>query len=119
MSQVRVEGWSGVENRKHRRVPLKVPIECRQVHEKREGQAENISVSGLLVRCERPFEQDGEISVSFTLPGGADPIHSQARVAHTVPGAFMGLEFLDLLEEYRGQIERYIATVPQSAGRPA
>lgn len=109
MSEVRVEGWSGVENRKHRRVPLQVPIECHSGSRMLLAKAENISVSGLLVRCTEPFVEDSEITVSFTLPGSNVAINSLARVAHLVPGVFMGLELTGLSPHALQQIDQYVA----------
>jgi hypothetical protein len=109
MSEVRVGGWSGVENRKHKRVPLKVAITCRGSGRVMEVHSENISSSGLLVRCDDPFPQDSDISVSFTLPDTISAIRLQARVAHVVPGVFMGLEFLEVPAESRGPIDSYVA----------
>jgi uncharacterized protein (TIGR02266 family) len=110
MSEVRVGGWSGVENRKHKRVPLKVAITCRSSERVMQVHSENISSSGLLVRCVDPFPQDSEISVSFTLPDASTFIRLQARVAHVVPGVFMGLEFVEVPAEARAPIERYVAS---------
>ena len=109
MSDVHVGEWSGVENRKHKRVALGVPIECRQAETVVQAQAENISVRGLLVRSKEPFDEDTELTISFFLPGSDTPIRSRARVAHLVPGVFMGLELLDLKAAMQQQIERYVA----------
>ena len=109
MTDVRVGEWSGIENRKHRRVPLKASIQCRSGKSVVEALAENISINGLLVRSNKPFPQDTEISLSFTLPGSSRRIESQARVAHVVPDAFMGLELLNLTAESRAEIERFVA----------
>ena len=117
MADVHVGEWSGVENRKHKRVPLKVAIECRSGQTAVEVRSENISVNGLLVRSSEPFPQDAEISVSFTLPGSSKRIQSQARVAHVVPDIFMGLELLNLAAESRAEIERFIAAA-LPAGKP-
>ena len=111
MSNVSVGGWSGVENRKHRRAPLQVPIECRSGQKVLLAKAENISTRGLLVRCTEPFPQDSELAVSFTLPGEIDPIQSVARVAHFVPGVFMGLELTGLKPEARQMIDQFVAAV--------
>lgn len=115
MSEVRVEGWSGIENRKHRRVSLQVPIECRSDSRRLLAKAENISISGLLVRCSEPFPHDSEMVVSFTLPGSNTAITTAARVAHVVPGVFMGLELTGLSPEARQQIDQYVAAAPPSA----
>ena len=109
MSEVRVGEWSGVENRKHRRVSLQVPIECRSAQRVVLAIAENISISGLLVRCTEPFPHDSEITVSFTLPGSGAAITSLARVAHIVPSVFMGLELTGLAPGDRKAIDQYVA----------
>jgi len=118
MSDVRVGEWSGEEQRKHRRAPLNVPIDCQGVRESVHGQATNISTSGLLVRCRTVFPQDEEIEVTFTLPGSRQLIQARARVAHVVPDAFMGLELVDPSAEAKDQIERYVANAALPAGNP-
>ena len=109
MSEVNVGKWSGIEHRRHKRVALGVPIECRQGETVVQARAENLSVSGLLVRSKEEFEADTELMVSFLLPGSNAAIRSRARVAHLVPGAFMGLELLDLKAAMLQQIEQYVA----------
>ena len=112
MSDVRAGEWSGIENRKHKRALLKVPIECRSGQVVLEGWAENISIEGLLVRCAEPFPQDSEIDVAFPLPGAVEPIRAAARVAHVVPDAFMGLVLLRLPDDVRARIEQYVTSAP-------
>ena len=115
MSEVRVGEWAGVENRKHKRVPLKVAITCRSSDRVMQVHSENISTSGLLVRCDDPFSQDSEISISFTLPNASTSLGLRARVAHVVPGVFMGLEFLEVPAESRAPIESYVASSDPAA----
>ena len=113
MSDVRVGEWSGVEQRRHRRVPLRVPIRCQSGTSVVEGKGVNISSTGLLVRVEKTYPQDEEITVIFSLPDSGQEIRSKARVAHVVPDEFMGLELLDLAEAFRQRIEQYIASAPR------
>ena len=108
MSDVRVGGWSGLEQRKHKRAPLHVAIECSFEGKTVTAHAENISISGLLVRCDITFPQDSEGSVTWTLPDSAQPIRSKARVAHEVPDKFMGLELFGLSAADRERIERFV-----------
>jgi len=112
VAPVHVVEWSGEEKRKHKRAPLHVPIECRAGQTTVEARAENVSISGLLIRTETPFAEDTEIALRFSLPASSEPIHCRARVAHTVPDAFMGVEFLDLSQESLDRIEKYIAAAP-------
>ena len=118
MSGVRVGEWSGLEQRKHKRAPLHVPIECSFDGRTVSGQAENISISGLLVRCDTTFAQDSEGSITWTLPGSAEPIRSQARVAHEVPEKFMGLELIRPSAADGERIERFVADAALTPIKP-
>jgi hypothetical protein len=64
----------------------------------------------MLIRTLTPFAEDEEIILRFTLPGSSDRIECRARVAHAVPDAFMGVEFVDLPEDVLERVEEYIAT---------
>ena len=110
MPPVHVGEWSGGEKRRHKRVSLHIPVECRSGRVTLEGLAENISTSGILIRTPTPFPDDEEITLRFTLPGSSDKIECRARVAHAVPDAFMGVEFVDLPEDLLERIEEYAAT---------
>ena len=103
--------WSGQEKRKHKRVSLHVPVECRSGQSSLACQIDNVSISGLLIRTEKPFPQDEDLTLRFSLPSGRG-IECRARVAHMVPTAFMGVEFMDLAPEAAAAIEEYIATAP-------
>ena len=78
-----------------------------------EGRAENISISGLLVRLlgspGQTFPENQEITVSFAMPGLAHAVQARGRVAHVVPDRFMGVEFLELDPELAQRIEQYVA----------
>ena len=80
------------------------------------GKAENISISGLLVRSEKQSAADTTLNVKFLIPG-ANPsdsviVQAEARVAHLVPGVFMGLEFTQIPDSTRMAIEWYVNTIP-------
>ena len=107
-----------VEKRRHKRVPLGVPIECRSGEVTFPGRAENVSVSGLLIRTGSPFAEDDEITVAFALPDSSPPIECRARVAHIVPGVFMGVEFVGLAEESLERITQYVAAAPALQAKP-
>lgn len=112
MNGYRTGEYLGPEQRRFRRVVLGTSIECRCDFEVIQARAENISISGLLVRTPSPFAEDSTLQIVFSLPGIAAGIHGEARVAHVVPGVFMGLEFTSLPAPALEAIERYIASVP-------
>ena len=107
-----------VEKRRDKRVPLRVPIECRSGEVTFQGRAENVSVSGLLIRTETPFSEDEEITVSFVLPDSSRTIQYRARVAHIVPGVFMGVEFVGLAEDSLERITQYVAAARALQAKP-
>ena len=104
--------YSGEEKRKHKRVALHVPVECRSGQATCTCQIENISISGLLIRTETAFAQFEEIVVRFRMPDAGPVIEASARVAHTVPGSFMGIEFISLPLGPAAAIETYVADAP-------
>lgn len=116
MCAVRVDNFSGPDQRKYRRVPLGASVECRSGFEVYHGKAENVSVSGLLVRSEKQSDPDTTLHVKFLIPG-TNPsesviVQAEARVAHLVPGVFMGLEFTEIPDSTRMAIEWYVNAVP-------
>ena len=108
----RVESFSGPEQRKNRRVPLGASVECRAGFEVYHGKAENISVSGLLVRSEKQSAPDETLQLKFMLPSSNPSdsviVQATARVAHIVPGVFMGLEFTEIPPATQAAIEQYV-----------
>lgn len=100
---------------------MHVPIQCQAGPEVVQGRGENISISGLLVRMERTetLPEDEDIAVSFSLPGSEQVLSLRARVAHVVPGSFVGLEFLDPSPESTALIEQYVAAAPSPPGKAA
>ena len=110
MRPIQAGGWSGIEQRRHKRVPLGVPLECHAGRGTIQGKAENISTSGLLIRATKTFAEDEEITLRFSLPAGSEPeVQCRARVTHVVPDIFMGVEFLDLPPEITLLVEQYVA----------
>ena len=105
--------WPRSESRVHRRVPLGVPIQF-LTGAKVTGIAENISVGGVLVRVKDPLPWDELVTISFALPGSTEALQIGARVAHIVPGMFMGLEFHECPAEAAQRIEAYVRSIPPS-----
>ena len=111
MAAVGAGNWSGQEKRKHKRVALHAAVECRSGETILNCQIDNISINGLLIRASDPFPQHEELTLRFSMPSGR-VIECRARVAHMVPAAFMGVEFVDLAPEAAAVFEEYIAGAP-------
>ena len=108
--------WSGQEKRKHKRVALHTAVECRSGQAALTCEVENISINGLLIRTPDPFPQHEELALRFSIPSGR-VIECRSRVAHMVPDAFMGVEFVGLAPEAAVVIEQYIAATPALQGK--
>ena len=118
MHPIRDGEWSGPEQRRHKRIPLGVTVECQAGQGTIQGKGENISTSGLLIRAAKTFAEDEEVTLRFSLPGSEPVIQCQARVSHVVPDIFMGVEFLDLPPETALLVEKYVAAaLKESEGR--
>jgi hypothetical protein len=100
---------SGPELRGHRRISLEVPIECRDGQRTVMGTAVNISLGGVLIRADQTFPWDEAVNFSFALPGSTEILQLKGRIAHVVPGAFMGLEFVELPPSTLERIGQYIS----------
>jgi len=109
--------WSGEEKRKHKRVVLQVDVECRSGDTVRNCWAENISISGMLIRTGNPFSQHEELQLRFSMPPSEREIECRARVMHAVPDAFMGVEFIDVPELGAELIEQHVAAAPAIQGK--
>lgn len=74
---------------------------------------EDLSESGAYVDTTYPLAVDSRIDFSFRLPGSEEEesILGCGRVAWVDPETGVGLEFLDLEEEDRKRIRRYVASV--------
>ena len=112
----RTDTDTNIDRRRQKRVSLDILLHGQSAETLIEGKAENISISGILVRTAKTLPQGEEIDLFFTVPGMTQGIQAQGRVAHVVPGAFMGLEFVNLSPESTQQIEQYIAaqSVPEA-----
>jgi PilZ domain len=108
--------WPGEEKRKHKRVALHADVQCRSGETVLNCRIDNISISGLLIRTADPFPQHEELALRFSMPSGR-VIECRARVAHMVPAAFMGVEFIDLPPEAAAVFEQYIAAAPALQGK--
>jgi c-di-GMP-binding flagellar brake protein YcgR len=78
--------------------------------------AENISMTGMLIRTARPAPEGETIQLKFTLPAGDKELRMKAVVQHVVPGEYMGLQFVDLDPQVQKAIQEF--TESTSAGQP-
>lgn len=78
----------------------------------------NVSRGGMFIATQQPLDEGEEFLLRFSLPDSARPIELRARVmwanrqdkkSNLIPG--MGVAFIDLSDDKRAQIERYVESM--------
>ena len=74
------------------------------------GRGENLSEGGMMLVSAETFPVDSVVKVRFTLPGPgpAVVVTSEAKVAWTKPGGGTGIQFVDMQDEFRQAIIRFV-----------
>jgi PilZ domain len=95
--------------RKFPRVPFNTSVE---IHSRRTqgtpivANVENLSLGGMLASCRQVFDQSTELALLFSLPNG-HAVRAFGRVAYVVPGKKYGIQFTDLDDTSRVQLELF------------
>jgi len=94
------------EYRGKRRVSLVVEVACQSQNAYGFGKTENVSETGLLVNSPQTLPPNSELDVRFVLlvHRQAIVVESKGKVTWVRPGVSMGIQFVDLKEEYREAI---------------
>lgn len=102
--------------RRFPRVPLAIPVEIWSGARNFEGETENISAGGILLRCQQTFKHGAQMKILFNVPAGFS-IHTSCAVVHTLPESRMGLQFLDLSDGSRAELSEFIIKLQAYARR--
>ena len=95
--------------RRFPRVPFNASVE---MHSRRTqgspivANVENLSMGGMLASCHQFFDQSTELALLFSLPNG-HAVRAFGRVAYVVPGKKYGIQFTDLDDTSRVQLEMF------------
>lgn len=104
------------EPRAKRRVPLGVETSCLTKNTFGFGIAENISETGMSIHIPHTHPPNSEIEIRFSLyvGSGVVVVQTKGKVVWVEPGATMGVQFLDLREEYKQAIVKFIQQTESS-----
>jgi hypothetical protein len=80
------------------RVPFAAVVELETPEFVAYGHSDNISLGGMLVRCESAFLPGSSVLLTF-VPPGSQRLQIQSRVVHCRPGVRVGLQFVELRQE--------------------
>jgi c-di-GMP-binding flagellar brake protein YcgR len=99
------------ERRAARRAPIIVRVECRTPRILAQGNAENISETGMLITCREALEVSQAVTLRFALPVAPQKsvaVSTGAVVVRMERRRFMGVRFLGLRPAFREAIALYI-----------
>ena len=98
------------ERRSSRRVTVRTEVIREGKPSVSFGRGENLSEGGMMLVSAETFPVDSVVKVRFTLsdPGPAVVVTSEAKVAWTKPGGGIGLQFLEMKDEFRQAIIQFV-----------
>ena len=100
---------SNVERRMYRRVRLATQVQCAVLGREDTLVTRDISLGGMLIVTKTPYPANSEIDLSFSLPPAGTPIFCHGQVGYTIEGCGMGVRFLEMSEESRLALKKFLA----------
>jgi hypothetical protein len=97
-----------IEKRQHRRAELVTQVRCDALGREDLMLTRDVSVGGMFVTAKDPFPSDSDVALSFRLRAGDPPIASRGKVVYSLPGMGMGITFVDLSEEARQTLQKFV-----------
>jgi len=102
------------ERRRSLRVPVQAPAWLRtDAGEEIEGIMLMLSENGMELMAAHPQNQGAQFSFRFSLPEGGSEINGRCEIAWANPNGQSGVRFLDLAEDFRVGIKKWIAASAQ------
>jgi hypothetical protein len=97
------------EKRGAKRVPFPCEVECTGAGENPlNPRISDLSATGAFIDSMVEVPAGSRMRMKFTLPDGT-PVAVEAEVVHSMPHFGMGVRFLDLTDEQRGALERFVS----------
>ena len=103
------------ERRRSLRVPVQVPIWLKaEGSQEVEGILLGLSENGMEILASQPFGNGTSLQFRFGLPGGGSEIYGRCEVAWANPNGQAGARFVDVAEEFRAGVKKWISSNSQS-----
>jgi len=94
--------------RRYTRAPLQAEVEAEAGAKRFRGEANDLSVGGLLVLTSVVLPEGASVAVRFPILPGRQPIEARGRVVRAEPGKLLAIAFQGLTEPCREEIIEYI-----------
>lgn len=98
----------GIDKRRHRRANLITQVRCDALQRQGLMVTRDISVGGMFVNEKDPFPADSEVTTLFRLDPTSDLLTCRGKVAYAIKGMGMGISFIELSEEVRQALQKFV-----------
>src|SRR5882724_3594641 len=103
------------ERRRSLRVPVQAPVWLRtDIGQEIEGIMLMLSENGMELMASQPQIASSQFDFHFSLPEGGSEIKGRCEIAWANPNGQSGVRFLDLAEEFREGVKKWIAASAQN-----
>jgi c-di-GMP-binding flagellar brake protein YcgR len=97
-----------VERRQYRRAKLVTQVHCDALERNEIMVTRDVSVGGMFINGRFPIPIDSELSLTFRLYPAEPAITCRGKMMFSRVGLGMGIQFLDLNEEARQNLQRFV-----------
>ena len=97
-----------IDKRQHRRATLITQVRCDALQRQGLMVTRDISVGGMYVNDKDPFPADSEVTTMFRLEPTSELLTCRGKVAYAIKGMGMGISFIDLSEEVRQALQKFV-----------
>ena len=100
-----------VERRRYRRVKLVTQVHCQSMGRTEVMVTRDVSEGGMFINVKNPLPLNSELALTFRLGPTAPAIACHARVMFSQANLGMGIKFLDISEESRETLRKFVDEV--------
>lgn len=97
-----------IDKRQYRRARLVTQARCETLGREDLLVTRDVSVGGLFLIAKQNYPAPSEISLSFRLNPTGPPLSCRGKVVYAVRGVGMGVEFVDLSEDARQALQKFV-----------
>jgi len=97
-----------IDKRRHRRANLITQVRCDALQRQGLMVTRDVSVGGMFVNVKDPFPADSEVTTLFRLEPTSDLLTCRGKVAYAIKGMGMGISFIELSEEVRQALQKFV-----------
>ncbi len=97
-----------IPKRQYRRAKLVAQVNCEALGKEDLMVTRDVSAGGLALSAKKAYPLGSEVAVSFQLHPSGQPISCRGKVVYSAEGMGMGIQFIDLSEESRQALQKFI-----------